>query len=74
MGIFAELFTLPSELSSYTTKLTQIINTSILAEITYLSHLHIRQICFLVAMIQQDGFAPRTVNPMIGPPATTLVR
>ena len=24
-------------------------------------------------MIQQDGYAPRAINPMIGPPATTLV-
>jgi membrane associated rhomboid family serine protease len=32
------------------------------------------QIAYLIAMIQQDGFAPSTVNPMIGPPATTLVR
>ena len=31
------------------------------------------QILFLVSMIQQDGYAPRSINPMIGPPATTLV-
>jgi hypothetical protein len=32
------------------------------------------QIVYLIAMIQQDGYAPSSVNPMIGPPATTLIR
>eukprot|EP00596_Hydrurales_sp_CCMP1899_P010425 CAMPEP_0119039022 /NCGR_PEP_ID=MMETSP1177-20130426/8296_1 /TAXON_ID=2985 /ORGANISM="Ochromonas sp, Strain CCMP1899" /LENGTH=324 /DNA_ID=CAMNT_0007002383 /DNA_START=47 /DNA_END=1018 /DNA_ORIENTATION=+ len=32
------------------------------------------QIVYLIAMIQQDGYASSAVNPMIGPPATTLIR
>ena len=32
------------------------------------------QIAFLIAMVSQDGFATFQANPMLGPPATTLVR
>ena len=32
------------------------------------------QVAFIIAMISQDGFAPASENPMVGPPATTLVR
>jgi hypothetical protein len=32
------------------------------------------QIGLLIGMIQQDGYAPRSENPLIGPPATTMVR
>eukprot|EP00604_Paraphysomonas_vestita_P003091 CAMPEP_0174818422 /NCGR_PEP_ID=MMETSP1107-20130205/1092_1 /TAXON_ID=36770 /ORGANISM="Paraphysomonas vestita, Strain GFlagA" /LENGTH=342 /DNA_ID=CAMNT_0016030231 /DNA_START=59 /DNA_END=1084 /DNA_ORIENTATION=+ len=32
------------------------------------------QIGLLVAMIQDDGYAPRSENPLMGPPATTMVR
>jgi hypothetical protein len=31
------------------------------------------QIGLLVAMIQDDGYAPKPENPLIGPPATTMV-
>lgn len=32
------------------------------------------QIGVLIAMIQDDGYAPRDENPLVGPPATTMVR
>lgn len=32
------------------------------------------QICLVISMIEIDGFAPTTQNPMYGPPVTTLVR
>jgi membrane associated rhomboid family serine protease len=32
------------------------------------------QIGFFIAMVGQDGIAPQSQNPMVGPPATTLVR
>jgi hypothetical protein len=31
------------------------------------------QIGLLVAMVQDDGYAPKAENPLIGPPATTMV-
>lgn len=32
------------------------------------------QIILVIVMIQQDGYAPMSQNPMLGPPVTTLVR
>lgn len=32
------------------------------------------QILFLVVMVQDDGYAPSSENPMMGPPGTTMVR
>lgn len=32
------------------------------------------QIGLLIAMVQDDGYAPRAENPLMGPPATTMVR
>ena len=32
------------------------------------------QIILLIVMIQEDGYAPSSENPMVGPPVTTLVR